>query len=98
MTGKHYFIARPQRFGKSLFIDTLAEILRGNKALFRDCVIAQKDYDWQTYPIVLFNFEQMACSNPLEFEESLRKRSQAIAQEYALSTTSYLQQASPPNI
>jgi Predicted AAA-ATPase len=30
-----YFLARPRRFGKSLLISTLAEILRGNRALFQ---------------------------------------------------------------
>ncbi|TSJ81128.1 hypothetical protein FPG78_03890 [Cardinium endosymbiont of Dermatophagoides farinae] len=30
------FIARPRRFGKSLFIDTLATICSGKKAIFKD--------------------------------------------------------------
>jgi hypothetical protein len=33
--GKHYFLSRPRRFGKSLFLDTLAELFEGNEALFR---------------------------------------------------------------
>ncbi len=32
--GKYYFLSRPRRFGKSLFLDTLAEIFEGNKELF----------------------------------------------------------------
>ena len=32
--GKHYFLSRPRRFGKSLFLDTLKEVLEGNEALF----------------------------------------------------------------
>ncbi len=28
--GKYYFLSRPRRFGKSLFIDTLAELFAGN--------------------------------------------------------------------
>ena len=35
--GKHYFMSRPRRFGKSLFINTLEEIFKGNKDLFKDC-------------------------------------------------------------
>ena len=32
--GKHYFLSRPRRFGKSLFLDTLKELFEGNEALF----------------------------------------------------------------
>ena len=30
----HYFISRPRRFGKSLFVSTLEEIFRGNKEVY----------------------------------------------------------------
>ena len=33
--GKHYFLSRPRRFGKSLFVDTLKELFEGNEALLR---------------------------------------------------------------
>ena len=29
--GKYYFISRPRRFGKSLFLNTLKEILQGEQ-------------------------------------------------------------------
>ena len=32
--GSHYFLSRPRRFGKSLFLDTVAELLAGSEALF----------------------------------------------------------------
>jgi hypothetical protein len=32
--GGYYFLSRPRRFGKSLFLDTLAEAFAGNRALF----------------------------------------------------------------
>ena len=34
-SGTHYFLSRPRRFGKSLFLDTLAEPFAGNESLFR---------------------------------------------------------------
>ena len=34
-SGSHYFLSRPRRFGKSLFLDTLAELFAGNEPLFR---------------------------------------------------------------
>ena len=33
--GKYYFLSRPRRFGKSLFLDTLKELFEGNARLFK---------------------------------------------------------------
>ena len=33
--GKHYFLSRPRRFGKSLFLDTIKELFEGNEELFK---------------------------------------------------------------
>jgi hypothetical protein len=32
--GTHFFLSRPRRFGKSLFLDTLKELFEANAALF----------------------------------------------------------------
>ena len=32
--GSYYFLSRPRRFGKSLFLSALKEIFAGNQALF----------------------------------------------------------------
>ena len=37
--GKHYFLSRPRRFGKSLLLDTLKELFEGNEALFKGLAI-----------------------------------------------------------
>ena len=36
--GKHYFLSRPRRFGKSLLVDTLKELFEGNEPLFAGLV------------------------------------------------------------
>ena len=33
--GTHYFLSRPRRFGKSLLVDTLKELFKGNGDLFQ---------------------------------------------------------------
>ncbi len=33
--GKYYFLSRPRRFGKSLFVDTLKQAFLGKKGFFR---------------------------------------------------------------
>ena len=37
--GTHYFLSRPRRFGKSLFLDTCKELFEGNEALFEGLAI-----------------------------------------------------------
>jgi len=40
-----YFLSRPRRFGKSLFLDTLKEIFEGSQALFEGLYIHDQ-CDW----------------------------------------------------
>jgi len=48
----YYFLSRPRRFGKSLFLDTLKEIFEGNKDLFEGLYIYDK-WDWNDkYPVL----------------------------------------------
>ncbi len=54
--GTHYFLSRPRRFGKSLFLDTLKELFEGNEELFRGLAI-HGDWDWSVrYPVVRLSF------------------------------------------
>jgi hypothetical protein len=54
--GTHYFLSRPRRFGKSLLIDTIAELFEGNQALFTG-LYAQNNWDWtRTVPVLRFSF------------------------------------------
>ena len=54
--GKHYFLSRPRRFGKSLFLDTLKELFEGSEALFEGLAIHDR-WDWSVrYPVVRLDF------------------------------------------
>ncbi len=54
--GAHYFLSRPRRFGKSLFLDTLKEAFEGNESLFEGLAI-QTDWDWSVrHPVVRLSF------------------------------------------
>ncbi len=53
---KYIFLARPRRFGKSLFMDTLQEIFEANEPLFKGLFIYDK-YGWNTqYPVIKISF------------------------------------------
>ena len=54
--GKHYFLSRPRRFGKSLFLDTLKEFFEGNEELFAGLYIHQR-HNWsERHPVVRLSF------------------------------------------
>ena len=53
--GKHYFLSRPRRFGKSLLLDTIKELFEGSEALFRGLAI-HDEWDWTPHPVVRLSF------------------------------------------
>lgn len=51
--GTFYFLARPRRFGKSLFLSTLAAYFEGKRELFKGLAIDRLQPDpWETHPIL----------------------------------------------
>jgi len=54
--GSHYFLSRPRRFGKSLFLDTLKELFEGKQKLFSG-LYAEQNWDWSlNYPVIHLSF------------------------------------------
>ena len=56
IVGRAYFLTRPRRFGKSLFISTLRAYFEGKKELFKGLAIekikAENNSEWQKYPVL----------------------------------------------
>ena len=80
-----YFLSRPRRFGKSLFVSTLNELFQGNRALFKGLWIDSSDYEWQTYPVIRIDFSRHPIRNVAELEKSIRRHLKRIARTYAVS-------------
>jgi len=64
-TNKVYFLSRPRRFGKSLFLSTLAAYFLGQQELFSGLYIEKAEEElamqenrnaWQEYPVLYFDF------------------------------------------
>lgn len=69
--GKYYFLSRPRRFGKSLFLDTLKELFEGNESLFRG-LYAHDKWDWTvSYPVIRISFGGGVIRNRIELEDRL---------------------------
>ena len=51
-TSTPYFLSRPRRFGKSLFLTTLEAYFQGRKDLFEGLAIEGLEKDWIAYPVL----------------------------------------------
>ena len=72
-----YFLSRPRRFGKSLFLDTLKELFEGNQQLFQGFFIQDK-WDWsKQYPVIKIDF----AGGVLQSREELDRRIYCLLKE-----------------
>ena len=72
-TGTYYFLSRPRRFGKSLFLDTLKELFEGNAALFKG-LAAETRWDWtKKHPVIRISFGDGVLKTRAELDERIRE-------------------------
>ena len=87
--GTHYFLSRPRRFGKSLFLDTLKEVFEGNEPLFEGLYIHDR-WDWSvSHPVLRLSFGSGNFKVPGYVETNLMaqldavERRTGVASDYA---------------
>ena len=79
--GKHYFLSRPRRFGKSLFLDTLKELFEGNEPLFEGLYI-HDHYDWSVrYPVLRLDFGSGNFDEPEILHKEVMAQLDAVEKE-----------------
>ncbi|MBK7000388.1 MAG: ATP-binding protein [Rhodoferax sp.] len=72
-SGKYYFLSRPRRFGKSLFLDTLKELFEGNRALFTG-LIADIRWDWsKKFPVISINLGDGVLRSRVELDHRIEE-------------------------
>jgi len=54
--GQYYFLSRPRRFGKSLFLDTLKTVFSGDKEIFKGLHIYENGYEFVKHPVIKISF------------------------------------------
>ncbi len=78
-SGKYFFLSRPRRFGKSLFLDTIRQAFLGKKELFKGLYL-ENYWDWsQKYPVIYISFG----SGVIENKKILLKTIESILKEYS---------------
>ena len=86
--GKHYFLSRPRRFGKSLFLDTLKELFEGNEPLFKGLAIHER-WDWSVrHPVLRLDFSSGNFREPSYLHKDVMAQLDAMESESAV-TASY---------
>ena len=80
LTSSPYFLSRPRRFGKSLFLSTLAAYFLGKKDLFKGLYIEKAEEEraksegsepWTEYPVLYLDFNMGRYDLPDSLNESL---------------------------
>lgn len=80
-----YFVSRPRRFGKSLFISTLKALFSGRKELFDEYWIGMRsDYHWPSYPVIHLDFGAILHGDAAQLERSLCFALQKAARSYGI--------------
>ena len=83
--GTHYFLSRPRRFGKSLFLDTLKELFEGNKGLFEGLDV-HGYWDWSvTHPVIRLSFGSGNFKEPGYLHTNLMAQLDAVERRAGLS-------------
>ncbi|KZX12819.1 ATP-binding protein [Methanobrevibacter curvatus] len=69
----YYFLSRPRRFGKTLFVSTLENFFKGKKELFKDTYIYNKfnTWEWKKYPVIRISMKQVSNESPDDFKKDL---------------------------
>jgi len=71
--GKYYFLSRPRRFGKSLFLDTLACAFEGRRELFAGLYL-EEHWDWtKAYPVIRIGFAGGTLHSRAALDGRIRK-------------------------
>ncbi|MDE6682832.1 MAG: ATP-binding protein [Muribaculaceae bacterium] len=75
---KYFFLARPRRFGKSLFLSTLRYFYEGRRELFENLYIDSTDWDWEEYPVLRLDLNTERYAEPGKLEEVLGNPEEAM--------------------
>ena len=84
--GTHFFLSRPRRFGKSLFLDTLKELFEGDEPLFEGLAI-HETWDWAVrHPVLRLSFGAGHFKEPGYLHKNLMAQLDAVERRASVSS------------
>jgi hypothetical protein len=90
-SGLPYFLSRPRRFGKSLFLSTLESYFSGEKELFKGLYIEEKENArgqdaWTKYPVITFSLSGGQYNTPEGLGIKLAQTLDVVEENYGLES------------
>ena len=91
--GTVFFLSRPHRFGKSLFLSTLKAYFEGRKELFEGLYIAEREEEiarwerrepWEASPVLYFDFNARDYVNQEALPNRLLKQLKKLEKKYQI--------------
>jgi len=86
-SGGYYFLSRPRRFGKSLFLDTLKEAFSGSKELFKGLYLYDNWDRDKKYPVIKISFGMGIHRTPQELNLKIIEALAQIERNYDIKLT-----------
>ncbi len=81
---KYFFLSRPRRFGKSLFLDTLRAAYAGEEELFKGLYL-EKNWDYtKKYPVISITFGSGTVFTEEELKLHIKSLLDENAREYSI--------------
>lgn len=88
--GKFIFLSRPRRFGKSLTLDTIAELFSANKSLFKG-LYAEEHWNWdEKYPVIRVSFGTNVTFNDESLVSIINEKLEELEDDNQLEHMSHL--------
>lgn len=94
LENKYYFLSRPRRFGKSLFLSTLESFFKGERELFKSLEVDSFDWDWNPHPVIRMDF----TGENYTVEGNLEKKIFRILKDYADSLNVEIEDETPSGL
>ena len=84
----YFFLSRPRRFGKSLFVSTLQSYFEGRKELFEGLAVSRLEKEWKQYPVLHFDMSGGKHMEKEQLERYLDNMLRRVEENYGLHNTS----------
>ena len=85
---QYYFLGRPRRFGKSLFLSTLKFFFQGRRDLFKGLYADTMDWDWTPHPVLYIDLNIETYSSERDLDDVLDSMLKGWEAEYDVTEES----------
>lgn len=83
-SSKYYFLSRPRRFGKSLFVSMLKCFFEGRRELFKGLYIDTIDWEWEPWPVFYLDLNINKYSSFSDLDTVLESFINTLETEYGI--------------